>query len=178
PPPCAIPFRVDHDGGDEPDCAHSCVHTLSHEVVVRISCDVVARDSRDRPQAVRNKERDKPDQQPVEPANERRDVGGLAPSRPSSTPGDVVDGHQSEWTGPVVDTCVWKNSSKTWSAAGAAAVPPWPPFSISAQTTSVGLSAGPYPHHHDWLKIRGYPSPGSMVFSAVPVLPAIGTGKP
>ncbi len=37
----------------------------------------------------------------------------------------------------------WKNCSNTFSAAGAATEPPWPPFSISAQTTSVGLSYGP-----------------------------------
>ena len=40
-------------------------------------------------------------------------------------------------------------------AVGAAAVEPWPPFSITAQTTSGPLpfvgepSNGPQPHHHD-----------------------------
>ena len=41
---------------------------------------------------------------------------------------------------------VWKKCSKTFSAAGAAAVPPWPPFSITAQTAIFGVSvasAGP-----------------------------------
>ena len=37
---------------------------------------------------------------------------------------------------------VWKYCSKTFRAAGAAAVPPWPPFSITAQSAMVGLSAG------------------------------------
>ena len=41
------------------------------------------------------------------------------------------------------------------AAAGAAAVPPWPPFSITAHTTIDGLSVGPYPHHHDWLSFTG-----------------------
>ena len=39
--------------------------------------------------------------------------------------------------------CLWKYASNTCSAAGAAAVPPWPPFSITAQTTIDGLSYGP-----------------------------------
>src|SRR5207253_8596993 len=85
--------------------------------------------------------------------------------------------HQSEYTVPCCVAWRPKYCSNTLSAAGAAAVPPWPPFSISAQTTSFGLSYGPYPHHHDWLKRRGIPSPGSTAFSAVPVLPAICTGK-
>ena len=36
-----------------------------------------------------------------------------------------------------------KYFSNTFSAAGAAAVPPWPPFSITAQTTIVAFSDGP-----------------------------------
>ena len=47
---------------------------------------------------------------------------------------------------------VWKYCSKTLSAAGAAAVPPCPPFSITAQTTICGESKGPYPHHHDCVR--------------------------
>src|SRR5262245_39502668 len=51
---------------------------------------------------------------------------------------------------------MWKNRLKTSSAAGAAAVPPCPPSSISAHTTSSGLATGPYPHHHDWLTVVAY----------------------
>ena len=36
-----------------------------------------------------------------------------------------------------------KNFAKTRSAAGAAAAPPSPPFSITAQTTIFASSAGP-----------------------------------
>src|SRR5947208_6486575 len=79
--------------------------------------------------------------------------------------------------GPVRVAWLPKNDSKTFSAAGAAASPPWPPFSISAQTTRSGESEGPYPHHQDWLKVRKMPSPGSIFFSAVPVLPEMDTGK-
>ena len=43
----------------------------------------------------------------------------------------------------VVTSGVLKYDWKTFSAAGAADVPPWPPFSITAQTTIVGLSNGP-----------------------------------
>ncbi len=49
----------------------------------------------------------------------------------------------------------WKYCSKTLSAAGAAASPPWPPFSITAHTTTDGLEYGPYPHHHDWVRLTG-----------------------
>ena len=71
-----------------------------------------------------------------------------------------------------------KNFWKTLSAAGAAAAPPWPPFSITAQTTILAFSDGPYPHHQDWSSGRGDVSPGSVtIFSAVPVLPEIETGN-
>ena len=43
----------------------------------------------------------------------------------------------------VVKPCLWKYASNTLSAAGAADVPPWPPFSITAQTVIVGVSTGP-----------------------------------
>src|SRR5262249_40755198 len=84
---------------------------------------------------------------------------------------------QSLFTGTATCVgCALKYDSKTLSAAGAAAVPPWPPFSITAQTTIVGASDGPYPHHQDW---SIFPvNPGMLTFfSAVPVLPEIGTGN-
>ena len=43
---------------------------------------------------------------------------------------------------PIAGAFVPKKCSNTLSTAGAAAVPPWPPFSISAQTTIVGWSTG------------------------------------
>ena len=81
-----------------------------------------------------------------------------------------------------------KYCSKTRRATGAAVSPPWPPFSISTQTTIGGLplnvvvSYGPQPHHQAWsrspewitLPLR---SRRVTTFSAVPVLPAIGTGN-
>ena len=83
--------------------------------------------------------------------------------------------HQSDSTGPVsyVPGSTPKNCSNTLSAAGAAAAPPWPPFSIRAQTTSSAFSDGPQPHHHDWSRSPGKPGSGTN-FSAVPVLPEIG----
>ena len=45
-----------------------------------------------------------------------------------------------------------KNFASTCAAAGAAAVPPWPPFSITAQMTIFGLSYGPQPHQSDWFR--------------------------
>ena len=61
---------------------------------------------------------------------------------------------RSGWLAVVV-AVLWKYCSNTFSAAGAAAVPPWPPFSITAQTTIDGASNGPYPHHHDWFRFCG-----------------------
>ena len=57
---------------------------------------------------------------------------------------------QSLWMGPRMWNFTWKNDAKTCAAAGAAASPPWPPFSITAQTTIFAASVGPYPHHQDW----------------------------
>jgi hypothetical protein len=69
-----------------------------------------------------------------------------------------------------------KNCSKTWSAEGAATAPPKPPFSITAHTTSRGESNGPNPHHHEVSVFTAYPLLSACV-SAVPVLPAICSGK-
>ena len=53
---------------------------------------------------------------------------------------------QSTFTRPAAAApCVPKYFSKTRSAAGAAADEPWPPFSITAQTTSSASSDGPVP---------------------------------
>ena len=68
-------------------------------------------------------------------------VSFLADANPESA--DVLD-HQSVDPGSAYCAdLTWKNCWNTFSAAGAAAVPPWPPFSISAQTTSSGSSTGP-----------------------------------
>src|SRR5204862_7425236 len=103
---------------------------------------VVARDVRDRPQTVGDEPRDRPDQDPVEPADDGRNVRGFAAARATCCSGGVID-HQSEWIGPFCVACLSKNCSNTFSAAGAAASPPWPPFSINAQTTRSGESDGP-----------------------------------
>src|SRR5262249_12382534 len=85
--------------------------------------------------------------------------------------------HQSTFTSVEVGALTPKYCSKTLSAAGAAALEPWPPFSMSAQTTSRAESEGPQPHHHDWSSRGSLGDPRSgTTFSAVPVSPEIGTG--
>src|SRR5581483_7950030 len=84
--------------------------------------------------------------------------------------------HQSLWMGPASWTLTWKYEANTCAAEGAAASPPCPPFSITAHTTSVAASDGPYPHHQDWFCRPLYPG-SDTTFSAVPVLPEIETGN-
>ena len=84
-----------------------------------------------------------PDEDPVDAADERRGVrGALGPAvaRRERTGGDEI--HQSLTVGAIAPAAWWKYCSNTFNAAGAAAEPPWPPFSMSAQTVIVGLSAG------------------------------------
>src|SRR6266566_3075213 len=149
-PGAAIEVRVDERRDDQADRSGTRVHGLAVQVVVRVERDVVARDPLDRPEAGRHNAADGEEEDPVDLAD---DVGERKPFAPHAglfRAAVLEDGHQSEWIGPVVAAFVWKYCSKTFSAAGAAAVPPWPPFSITAHTTSVGLSNGPKPHHHDW----------------------------
>jgi len=115
------------------------------ELKRQIAGDVVTRDPGDRPEPVPDEHRDAADQDPVEAPDEGGDLGRLAPAGAGCCAGvgDVVIDHQSLGIGPVRVACLPKNDSKTLSAAGAAASPPWPPFSTSAQTTRSGESEGP-----------------------------------
>ena len=127
------PERPDHGEGHLP-----C------QVVALVAGDIVVRDPGDRPEAVPDERPDAADQDPVETPDEGGDLDLLASAGAGCCTGigDVID-HQSLWIGPVWVACLPKNDSKTLSAAGAAASPPWPPFSISAQTTRSGESEGP-----------------------------------
>ena len=87
---------------------------------------------------------DREQEHEVEPPDDRSEVDAIArPQRESLTAG--LDDHQSVLTRVWALALTPKNFSKTRSAAGAAAVEPWPPFSITAQTTSRATSvcAGP-----------------------------------
>ena len=115
---------------------------------MRVALDVVVRDAVDRPEAVRDERHDAAERAASRagagtrrPRPQRR--GGARPRARSVGEFGVVDRHQSLWIAPIDGAFWWKYCSNTFSAVGAAAVPPWPPFSISAQTTSVGLSYGP-----------------------------------
>src|SRR5262249_27571452 len=106
---------------------------------------VVTGDPADRPEPEGDRAGGRGDQHPVEPPGEPDDPDVVV-ERPVAEPArarvDGFDRHQS-LRGAGVTPCFWKYASKTWSAAGAAALPPWPPFSITAHTTMDGLSVGP-----------------------------------
>ncbi len=105
----------------------------------------MAGDPVDRPQAVPDDADEREHEQPVEPAQDAAEPHGLGLAMRAQSARLRVDGldrHQSLACG-VVGAVFPKYCSNTFSAAGAAAVPPWPPFSITAQTTIVGALNGP-----------------------------------
>src|SRR5581483_4985182 len=94
---------------------------------------VVLRDPVDRLQPVGDDPDDGSEEQPIDttdgPEQPDRLCGGTGPE-PASATVDGFDRHQSEmWVERT--PFLWKYFSNTFSAAGAAAVPPWPPFSIT-----------------------------------------------
>src|SRR5205823_6637662 len=111
-------------GGEDP---------LPDDVVARAPWHVEPRDPVDRPEPEPDAGRGTGEEEPVEPPKEtellRRRPPALPRRRPC--PRARVLQHQSEWIGPTTGAFVLKKCSNTFSAAGAAAVPPWPPFSIS-----------------------------------------------
>ena len=129
------------------DAADGRVDRLPDDVVVGAARHVVARDPRDEVQAVADERRDRSEEDPVEVPDERLGARlDAARARPRAARACVVDGHQS--VSDVETTLIspmsfLKYLAKTSSAAGAADVPPWPPFSTSAHTTISGSSAGP-----------------------------------
>src|SRR2546421_10338305 len=139
----AVDGRGDEEragGAHDPDRGED---RLARHVVARAAGHVVPRDAGDRPEPVCDQAADRHDEYPVEAARERRRLGA---GGPTGTGGGAVAGvldHQSECTAPCCVAWRPKYCSNTFSAAGAAAVPPWPPFSITAQTTIVGFSVGP-----------------------------------
>jgi len=100
-------------------------------------------DAGHRPEAVPHERGRSEQEHDVEAADERGDVDRVAAERQTLATG--VDDHQSVLTRVWSPPATPKNFSKTRSAAGAAAVEPWPPFSITAHTTIRGasVSAGP-----------------------------------
>ena len=145
----AVVLGIDEDDRDEGDRADRGVDALPHDVVAGVAGDVVLRDSADRPEPVADERGDRPEQDPVEPAQERGEIDGLAarPAEAFRTGVDCLD-HPVAAPDPSGVVCVLdlKNCWKTLSAAGAAASAPKPPFSMIAQTTICGGSvdwAGP-----------------------------------
>ena len=150
-PVAPVEVGIDERRDDERDAADGRVDDLPVEVVARVAGDVEPRHAGDPPEPDGDEPGDAGEQHPVERAEDADE--GRALGAPVAQPcplGSGVLEHQSEWIGPSWWALTWKNSEKTCSAAGAAAVPPWPPFSITAQTTIFAEFVGPYPHHHDW----------------------------
>ena len=140
--------RVDERHPEHPGDADEREPGLADDVVVRIALDVVLRDPGDDPEAVRDDPADREQERPVEVPQ----IGALtrACARSCRYPlGCCVVDHQSVCVGATSAAFLWKNSSNTWRAEGAAASPPKPPFSITAHTTRLGESYGPNPHHQD-----------------------------
>ena len=140
PPVAAVEVRVDERRDDEHEPARRGVEDLLVEVVVRAG-RVVARDRRRSPRARRRRA-------PRVPAtriqsNERttaRRCGASRSRRPAlcDPAYSSISSSRSGWGRLSGVKGTWKNFANTSSAAGAAASPPWPPFSITAHTTSVG----------------------------------------
>ena len=105
------------------------------------------RDAGDRPEPERDERARGGEENPVQPGDERPLLRARERPRSAAAPSgldgvDVLD-HQSVFPmSPIAGAFVLKCCSNTLSAAGAAAVPPWPPFSMTAQTAIDGLSAG------------------------------------
>ena len=140
----AIELRVDQQRDDQADRAQQGVGGLPRDVVVGIAGDVELRDAVDRPEAVPHDRDDGGEQHPVEPAEQGRFTRARAHARRRSLRDDVVD-HQSASAVCTSPASLLKYDSKTRSAAGAAASPPKPPFSITAQTTSSAAFKGEGP---------------------------------
>ena len=151
-PACEI--DRDHGGDDEPGDADRGGDSLTDDEVALVSGHVEARDARDDPEPVADERRCRREQNPVETPKERdrRGLGSARTCRIARLRGfdQSSHRHQSVSTTIAGGASTPKKRSKTLRAAGAAALEPWPPFSISAHTTSRAESDGPQPHHQDW----------------------------
>ena len=142
-PVAAVHVGWDQDREHEPDRADARRDPLPDDVVVGIAGHVEARDPGYRPEAVADEGRRCEQEHEIEPPHHGHETGGVPPRRDAST--SCVGDHRSVSTRICDFALTPKNFSKTRSAAGAAAVEPWPPFSITAQTTRRATSvwAGP-----------------------------------
>ena len=133
----AVAVGVDQEHDEEAGEAEPGRDRLPDDVVVLVALDVEAGDPGHGPEPVGDDRADGEEEDPVEPAEEADDVDVLA-----RRPGGSGRRTQSLATTPWTPACSRNQCSKTFSAAGAATVPPWPPFSITAQTT-IGVRFAP-----------------------------------
>jgi hypothetical protein len=143
PPATAVERGRDHRCDHEPGAPDGGGNGLTHDEVVRFARDVEPRDAGHRPQPVADERARGEEQHDVEPSDEGGEVDRVAAERDPLASG--VDDHQSVFTSVCEPPLTPKNFSNTRSAAGAAAVEPCPPFSITAQTTmrATSVCAGP-----------------------------------
>ena len=134
----------DQDRHDHRDAAERDRDRLARDEVVGVPGHVEPGDAADRPEPVADERHDGEQEQLVEPADDQADVEDAEGRRPERCGAVSGVGDQSTFTRAWVPGAFWlKYFSKTRSAAGAAAEEPWPPFSITAQTTSWASSEGP-----------------------------------
>ena len=124
------------------DPEHTCDRLTLHEVV-RIARDIEPRDSTDRPEPVRDECEHGKEQEPIQTSHDAADIDSAEDARLQRSGSLSRSGDQSVVTRTWVPPLTPKNCSNTRRAAGAAAVEPWPPFSMTAQTTRRASSDGP-----------------------------------
>ena len=133
------------DRDHERDGADPDGDRLPHDVVVGIARDVEARDPRHRPQPVGDERCRR------ERAAPSRGAAGGSASSPAAPARDSVRCRVPASTINPSSRPRWAHPSRRRTArsracaAGAAAVPPWPPFSITAQTTIARAVVRPVP---------------------------------
>ena len=134
----------DQDRHHHRDSAERDGDRLAGDEVVGIPRHVEPGDAADRPEPVPDERHDGEQEQVVEPADDQAEIEDAERRRPERCGAVSGVGDQSTFTRAWLPGAFWlKYFSKTRNAAGAAAEEPWPPFSITAQTTSWASSEGP-----------------------------------
>src|SRR5579859_245870 len=142
-PVAAVQIRIDKRRDHEGHSSGGRVEDLAVEVVGRVVRHRELRHPGDTPEADEHERAHARQEDPVDGAHDAEEMRSLALVAQTRSLRSGVLEHQSEWMSPCWADGTWKKCAKTRSAAGAAAVPPWPPFSITTHTTSFGAFTGP-----------------------------------
>ena len=170
--------RVDEEQRDHPDSAERHEDHLPRNEVLLVAGDVVLRDPCDRPEADADQRRDGAEQDPVEPADERRrfvarETGTTAPGGRVGRDVDRVQ-HGISPRSPGR----WGRRGRRSSARRPCGRPGPPPCRRDRRSRSVRRrpARGSRTGRSRTTTTRSS-SPPSTTFSAVPVLPAMSTSK-